>query len=405
MWMTKVRMAAAVLLTAAFGISLFLYAARTQAQARNEKKAFLPLADSGRAAASKLPEKPDDPVPAVSDLLAYLNDNARLVEGLCSSVIIDCRCGHQTVGLGGMLACQRPRDVRLQVKIFGQPAVDLGCNEEEYWYWLSKAEPPVPWRGRRAEETRSGPRHWPIPYRPEWLLDVLGIAEYDPAKTYSLRRVGAHLELSESVQSPQGQSLRKVIVFHRPKQNEGSQLAAVVWKTTDGKVLCRAEIKKVYTDRETGARLTQEAVVTFPDERAEVRFALVNPQIGKLPAERAALMFSPKSAFFAKISTAEMETKKKADAPVIRIDLTRDNVQARYGEDVLKLSGQPDGPLALRALQEQLRAWSEKEKQPAVLIACSADADYARLKAILAACREAGLRALEVRTGCRAAPD
>jgi hypothetical protein len=321
-------------------------------------------------------------------------------------VNIDCRLGVWNIGLGGMLACQRPRHVRFQAKIFGQPAIDLGCNNEEYWYWLSKAEPPIPWRGRRDEETRSGPRRWPMPYRPEWLLDMLGIAEYDPEKTYSLQTGQEYLELSETVPSPQGESLRKIILFNRLRKQNGSQVAAIVWENADGKMLCRADIEKVYTDKETGARLTQEAVLTFPDERAEVRFVLVNPQIGKLPADRATIMFSPKAAYFAEKSAGETKAKKKAEASAtIRIDLTKENVQAHCRDDVLKLSGQPDGPLALRVLQEQLRAWTDKERPAAVCVTCPADADYAVLKAVLAACREAGIRVVEVRTGRGARPD
>jgi hypothetical protein len=85
-------------------------------------------------------------------------------------------------------------------------------------------------------------------------------------------------------------------------------------------------------------------------------------------------------------------------AAAIQIDLTKEHVQARCREDVLKLSGQPDDPLALRVLQEQLRVWASQEKQAALCINCSSDADHATLKAVLAACREAGIRKIELRT-------
>jgi RNA polymerase sigma factor (sigma-70 family) len=401
MWMTKVRIVTTMLLTTTLGTSVFLYAARTQTQAQAEENASTSANASIPGSSAKAPNQ----APTARDLIRYLNDNARRVEGLdCSNVSLDVRADKQCLGLGGILICQKPRHVRFLAKILGNPANDFGCNDEEYWCWLSKAEPPTPWRGRRDEEWRPGPRSWSMPYRPEWLLDVLGIAEYDPEKPYSLRTTKEHLELSETVQSPQGKPLHKVIVFHR-ELRPCSRIAAVLFKDADGKVLCRADIKKVYTDKKTGARLTQEAVLTFPNEHMEVRFSLFGPRIdiGKLPAERAAVVFSPKSVPFVAKPTPAVVAPESAAA--IQIDLAKEHMQARCREDVLKLSGQPASALSLRVLQEQLRAWSGQEKQTALCITCPADAEYGTLKTVLAACREAGIRTIEVRTPRRAAPD
>jgi RNA polymerase sigma factor (sigma-70 family) len=395
MWMTKVRIAAAMLLTASLGTGVFLYAARTQAQPRAEERIFMPLADPAPAIAGKPPEKADDPVPRVEDLIRYLNNNARLVEGLRCSVNMDYRDGKRTIGLTGMLACQRPRHVQLQAKIIGQPAIVLGCNDEGYWCWLRAAEPPTLWRGRRDEERRSGPQHWPEPYRPEWLLDVLGIAEYDPKKPYSLRATKEHLELSETVHSPQGQPLRKVIVFHRLQQTEGSQIAAVLLKNADDKVLCRADIKRVYTDKETGARLTQTVVISWPDDRLKVHLHFCDFKLEAFSSEQAAKLFASP---WSKGRSTSGEQTQTPSAPIIQIDLTKEHMQAHYREDVLKLSGQPNDPLALRVLQELLRRWASQEKQAALCITCSADAKYVAVKAVLDACRDAGIRKIELRT-------
>jgi hypothetical protein len=396
MWMTKVRIAAALLLTASLGMGVFQYAARTQAQPRGEEKIFLPPADSAPVAiADKPPEKSDDPAPNVRDLIRYLNDNAHRVEGLRCSVSIDCRQDRQTVGLAGMIACQKPRHVHLQAKVLGQPAIVLGCNDEGYWCMFRFAEPPTLWRGRRDEEGRSGPQHWQDPYRPEWLLDVLGIATYDPKKPYSLRATNKHLELSETVHSPQGQPLRKVIVFHRLQQREGSQIAAILLKDADEKVLCRADIKKVYTDKETGARLTQAVDFSWPDDRLKASLNFHDFHLETFSSEQAVKLFAspwPKGRSFSG------EQTQAPSAPVIQIDLTKEHMQARCREDVLKLSGQPNDPLVLRVLQGLLRLWAKQEKQAAVCITSSADTEYATVKAVLDACHEVGIRKIELRT-------
>src|SRR5687767_2132808 len=68
--------------------------------------------------------------PRVEDLVAYLNDNARRLQSLeCQNVDIDVKAADQQVGLMGSLACQRPRNFRMQARVAGSKQVDLGSNE------------------------------------------------------------------------------------------------------------------------------------------------------------------------------------------------------------------------------------------------------------------------------------
>ncbi len=239
---------------------------------------------------------------------------------------------------------------------------------------------------------------WPSRYRPEWLLDVLGVAEYDTTKTYALKSNKNHLKLIEPILSPRGERLSKVIVFHRPLQTR-VQIPTILLKRADGKVLCRAEIKKVYEDKETAARLTQDALLSFPQEKVEVRLQFSHFKIKALSSEQAARIFSPKSAPFAK-ENAAAEEGKQPNSPVIQMDLTPVSLEMRYREETMTVSGDLRGKFSLQVLKDQLVAWitANGKQAPSLRISCAASIEYGTVKAILDACRQAGVRKIELRT-------
>ena len=57
-----------------------------------------------------------------------------------TQVQIDAKQGAEAIGLEGTLFCQKRRNFRLRAKALGQPAVDIGSNDEEFWFWISQAK-------------------------------------------------------------------------------------------------------------------------------------------------------------------------------------------------------------------------------------------------------------------------
>src|SRR4051794_5746687 len=64
--------------------------------------------------------------PTVVSLVEYLNQEAGRVQNIRASVDIDAKAGRQAIGLDGMLAANRPRQFRLQAKVLGKSACDIG---------------------------------------------------------------------------------------------------------------------------------------------------------------------------------------------------------------------------------------------------------------------------------------
>jgi RNA polymerase sigma factor (sigma-70 family) len=392
MWMTKVRITAALLLAASMSVGSFLYSSGARSQPMAEEEISAPPVDPAAALIVTSPKLPSEARPTAEQLISYLNTQASRVRGLRCRVELDFHHDKTSVGLDGNLACDRPGNVHLTAKILGQTGIDLGSNSEGYWFWASKMEPHILWRGRRAEERGQGPQHWPSSCRPEWLLDVLGIAKHDSKKTYSLKFGKKYLELSEPILSPQGEAMRKVMVFHLAEQKV-VQMPTVLFQDANGKVICRADIKRVYKDEKTSARITKEVVLSWPKEHLKATLHLSDFKIGRLSDEQTAALFT------SPWSKKNGRTPMPKPSTAIQIDLTNVKLEMRCGEEVMKVSGPPDNAVSLEVLRDQLREWRASGNQsPRLLINSPASIEYAKLKAVLAACRQAGIREIEVCT-------
>src|SRR4051794_2441068 len=81
------------------------------------------------------------PQPTAAAMVSYLNENAQRIQGLSSTdVTLDCRQGRESGVVSGRVDCSRPHNFRLTAKAVGQPMVDIGSNDREFWYWIAKAQ-------------------------------------------------------------------------------------------------------------------------------------------------------------------------------------------------------------------------------------------------------------------------
>lgn len=240
------------------------------------------------------PAPVNDELPTAQQMVEYLNDNARRIQAIqCNSVAIDCKQGNQNApGLDGMVVLQKPNMFRLKAKVLGQNAVDLGSNQEEFWYWISKADPPYVFHCSHAAMA-AGQVRMPFPFQPEMILAAMGIAEYDPNKPYEVKANGQLAELRERVSSPQGKVVTRVTVFQRaPAQAGKPQVLGHVLYDEAGKVICSVQVQEIQVVRQTGAVLPQKVVFQWPDQQVEMtmRFGeFVNTEI---TPERSAALFS-----------------------------------------------------------------------------------------------------------------
>ena len=237
--------------------------------------------------------------PKAADLVAYLNGNAAKVPGLfCQNVYIDARQGtQQPIGMDATMACDKSRDFRMKAKVAGSAVADFGSNQDEFWYWITKADPPYVFHGKYAD-MKDARTELPIPFQPDLVIAALGVGEYDPNGQYEVRTNKDVVELIEPAVSIQGKKVWKITVFNRgPVTATRPQVLAYVLKDEKGKDIAVATITATQVNRETGAVLPRSIQLTLvpertPNDKVEMKMVFDNLQVKNFDKDQRASMFS-----------------------------------------------------------------------------------------------------------------
>jgi hypothetical protein len=226
------------------------------------------------------PERDDvlTPPPTAEQIVAYLNDNSSRLQSLrCQDLELTVKQGLAPgIGLHGQLMCQQPRNFRLSASSVIKTEVDLGSNQDEFWFWVARNQPPYQYHCAYKDLEQGRVRQMPFPFQPDWLLEVLGMARFGPAEHYQLLDEPPALKLVERVRSPQGTMVRKVIVLRRrPVQPPNPQVTDfLLLDDRTGKEICTAKIQATFMERTRGGLVPRLLVVSWPAERASLTMRL-----------------------------------------------------------------------------------------------------------------------------------
>ncbi len=112
------------------------------------------------------------------------------------------------------IALERPRRFRLSAELtsFTGKELDIGSNDNLFWFWMKYNDPPVMYFARHQEYERSPVRNV-MPVEPSWLIEALGLARFEPGDVHEgpYPAGEGRLEIKTRVASPQGE-LSKVTV-------------------------------------------------------------------------------------------------------------------------------------------------------------------------------------------------
>jgi hypothetical protein len=227
--------------------------------------------------------------PTAAQLVSQLNATSQRLRSLeCRDVDIQAKQGHQTIDVLGIMMCQQPRDFRITAKVVGQPALDIGSNSQEFWFWLSKAEPPGLYYCSYADLSRGGIR-LPFPFQPAWVMEALGMADRDPNGSFEpVKATRDTFELIERTTGPQGQPIRKVTVFSRTQS-----LVVLGHRLEDarGLEICSAQILERTSDRANQVVVPQKVQLNWRAADLTMKLKLgdihVNPPIDQDRAQAA----------------------------------------------------------------------------------------------------------------------
>ncbi len=239
------------------------------------------------------PPPATDKVPEAAALVNYLNQNAAKVQTVRAKIDMDCKAGNQSIALYGNMACQKPRDFRLKANVIGgTPVADFGSNSNEFWYWISKADPPhVYFCSYR--DLGTGKVRVPFPFQPDMVVTALGIADYDPKANYQVKASAKTVELIQDGVSPTGQAVKKVVVFSRFQVTAPGepQVKAYALRDLKGSLVCQAHILKVQVDPTTHAVLPTKVKLEWPSEKMTMTLDLSSIGVNALNKTQTARLF------------------------------------------------------------------------------------------------------------------
>lgn len=253
-----------------------------------------------------IPVQPDSPVtatnekPTAANLVAYMNENARLVQSIKSTEVqIDAKQAGEAIGLEGSLFCQKPRDFRLRAKVAGQQAVDIGSNSDEFWFWISQAKDQdgvARVHFCSYQDMAAGKARMPFPFQPDMIVAALGMGEYDPTKQYTLREDAKTIQLVEPAKSAQGDDVYKVTVFNKTRVAPGKpQVLAYLLQDEKGNEICRAnvlEVQAVPMDKDARAVLPLKVQLVWRQQQIEMAMRLYHTEVNSIDARLAGKVFS-----------------------------------------------------------------------------------------------------------------
>ena len=232
---------------------------------------------------------PNGPTPTVASLVDYLNENSRRLQSVrVEEVDITASQGWQSVGARAKLVADKPRSFRMSASNpLGGPAVDLGSNDQEFWFYVMKNDPPYQYYSSYKDLEEGRVKMMPLPIQPEWIMETMGMATYGPADRYKLEAEGDTLKLIEQSRSPMGQMVRKIIVMKRNETRAPAPQVTdyILQDVNTSQIICAAKINEVTQDRVSGALFPRRMDISCPPQKTKMTMLFNNTTIGaEIPA-------------------------------------------------------------------------------------------------------------------------
>jgi hypothetical protein len=247
-----------------------------------------PFAPPGPAAPQVLMENASR-----EQIVAAVNQNSAKIQSLTvtgAAITIQDMLGLPI--LSGNIAAERPGRFRLTAgTTFGQE-LDLGSNDELFWLWVKRNQPPAVYFCRHDQFANSAIRQV-MPIEPTWLLAALGMVDLDPAAVFdgplpSPRGAGT-VELRSWLPSA-GVNLQRVTVIDARR---GWVIEQHVYNEAGTTLLASAvaESHRYYPVEQVS--LPERVAIRLPNANIAMKINLGAAQINRLQGDRSQLWTLP----------------------------------------------------------------------------------------------------------------
>jgi hypothetical protein len=177
------------------------------------------------------------------------------------------------------MAIGSPRQVRLRAGtgLTGQE-LDLGSNNEQFWIWVKRSQPPAVIVGRH-DAVANSPLGRAFPVKPEWLVEAIGLVYLDPQAPHvgPIRRADGKLEIHTPVSTPAGQQTKVLVLDARSGLIYEQQLL-----DERGQRIASAVNTRHFRDPLTGLILPRETTLTWAPMALSFKVELNEVQVNPL---------------------------------------------------------------------------------------------------------------------------
>jgi len=227
------------------------------------------------------------PSPTLEQVIDAVNRNNGAIESFTATQASLSGPGMPT--LRASMVFQRPKRLRLRADLLGSPEIDLGSNDELFWFWVKRGEPAALFYCRHERFAESSARRL-MPVDPQWLIEALGIGLIDPALPHQgpLMLPGNRLEIRTITETSDGPTTKVTIL-------DASQGWILEQRLHDaqGRVIAASATGRHKRDPLTGLFIPTVVQASCPAAQFYVRLDLGNVQVNRLPPNQAELWTMP----------------------------------------------------------------------------------------------------------------
>lgn len=228
----------------------------------------------------------------LDQVIAQINRDTEQIESLSSSnATITASSGGRTFPtIGARLALARPQQLRLVGRtMFTGKELDIGSNQNLFWFWVRRNEPPALYYASHEQFARSRLREQ-FPINPQWLFEAFGVTYFEPNHQHSgLEKVdGDKLKIVSARPVPGGREYKVTLI----DAYQGWVLEQYLYDA-QGQLVASALAENHKADPVTGVVLPHTVELTWPPAQLSLKVKLGNLEVNKLEPNNGELFAMP----------------------------------------------------------------------------------------------------------------
>jgi len=224
--------------------------------------------------------------PTLEQVIDVVNKNSSQIQSFSTNRASISGSGFPS--LTASVAFERPQEFRLRAGTSFGTELDLGSNDELFWFWVKRSQPPAVYYCRHEQFAASQARQM-TPFEPRWLIEALGVVEFDRGLPNQLTILpNDRLRIDTTRDTPEG-PVKKVTIV------DGSQGWILEQHLYDaGRRLVARSIASGHR-RDPLSDLVMPTVVQidYPAAQLSMRIDLGNVEINRLSGDRTAMWSMP----------------------------------------------------------------------------------------------------------------